>query len=58
MGFYADVHRFALEHRGHGQPVFDAEDPTAADYRLWIQCPCGVRFDRLVTPEEADADLL
>jgi hypothetical protein len=52
------VQHFALEHRGHGHPAFDAEEPTSAGYRLWIQCPCGARLEHLVTPEEADDDLL
>jgi len=32
--------------------------PTADGYRLTVGCACGVVFDRWVTPEEADADLL
>jgi len=27
-------------------------------FLLTVACPCGVVFERWVTPEEADADLL
>ena len=58
MSVYAHVLRFALEHHGHGHPACDAEVPTRAGYRRWIQCPCGMRLECLVTPEEADDGLL
>ena len=58
MGVYAEVQGFALQHRHCGQPVFDAEPPTLAGYQLWIQCPCGARLERLVTSDDAEADLL
>jgi hypothetical protein len=36
----------------------DAIEPAWNGYLLTVACPCGVVFERLVTPEEADADLL
>jgi len=31
--------------------------PTWNGYRLTVACPCGVVFERWVTPEDADDDL-
>jgi hypothetical protein len=36
----------------------DATEPAWNGYLLTVACPCGVIFERWVTPEEADADLL
>jgi hypothetical protein len=36
----------------------DATAPAWNGYRLTVACPCGVVFERWVTSEEADADLL
>jgi len=35
-----------------------ATEPAWNGYRLTVACACGVVFERWVTPEEADADLL
>ena len=42
----------------HGGLTGDATEPASNGYRLTVACPCGVVFERWVTPEEADADLL
>ncbi len=31
---------------------------TPQGYRVWACCSCGARLDRLVTPDDAEADLL
>jgi len=36
----------------------DATQPASNGYRLMVACTCGVVFERWVTPDEADADLL
>jgi hypothetical protein len=36
----------------------DATEPGWNGYLLTVACPCGVVFERWVTPEEADADLV
>jgi hypothetical protein len=36
----------------------DATEPAWNGYLLTVACPCGVVFERWVTPEEADRDLL
>ena len=36
----------------------DATEPTPNGYRLTVACACGAVFERWVTPQEADADLL
>jgi hypothetical protein len=36
----------------------DATEPAGNGYLLTVACSCGVVFERWVTPEEADADLL
>src|SRR5262245_48454469 len=39
-------------------PHPDATEPVWNGYLLTVACPCGVVFERWVTPEEADAGLL
>jgi hypothetical protein len=36
----------------------DTTQPAWNGYRLTVDCACGVTFERWVTPEEADTDLL
>jgi hypothetical protein len=36
----------------------DATPPAWNGYLLTVACPCGVVFERWVTPQEPDADLL
>ena len=36
----------------------DATQPAWNGYMLTVACVCGVVFERWVTPEEADADLV
>jgi hypothetical protein len=36
----------------------DATEPASNGYRLTVACACGVVFERWVTPEDADADLV
>ena len=36
----------------------DATDPAWNGYLLTVACPCGVVFERWVTPQEAGVELL
>jgi hypothetical protein len=58
MTLLADLEGFVCDHRPHGGMTGDATEPTSNGYRLTVACACGVVFERWVTPEEADADLL
>jgi len=49
---------FVHDHRPHGPLTAEATEPARNGYLLTVACSCGVTFERWVTPEEADADLL
>jgi hypothetical protein len=53
----ADLEDFVRGHRPHGPLVPDAGALTPNGYRLSVACPCGVTFERWITPEEAARDL-
>jgi hypothetical protein len=55
MAVYRELRGFVLHHRRCGVLRGDADAPTATGYRLWITCPCGARFERWITPEDAEA---
>jgi len=42
----------------HGAPTGDATAPAWNSYLLTVTCPCSVVFERLVTLEDAELDLL
>jgi len=44
--------------RPHGSLIADATEPASNGYLLTVACPCGVVFERCVTPEDAELDLL
>jgi hypothetical protein len=54
----ADLEDFLHDHRPHGPLTADATEPVSNGYLLNVACSCGVVFERWVTPEEANADLL
>jgi hypothetical protein len=54
----SDLAEFVFDHHTHGALVGNATEPAWNGYVLRVACPCGVVFERWVTPEEADADLL
>ena len=58
MTLLADLEAFVHNHHQHGGMTGDATQPATNGYRLTVACTCGVVFERWVTPEEADADLL
>jgi hypothetical protein len=58
MTLLADLEDFVHDHRPHGTLTCDSTEPAWNGYLLTVACSCGVVFERWVTPEEADADLL
>ena len=58
MNLRADLEEFVHDHRSHGPLTGDATEPAWNGYLIFVACPCGVVFERWVTPEETDADLL
>ena len=53
-----DLAEFVHDRRPHGPLTADATEPAWNGYLLTVACPCGVVFERWVTSEDADADLL
>ena len=49
---------FLHSHRPHRRLTADATTPAWNGYLLTVACPCGVTFERWVTPEDAELDLL
>ena len=49
---------FLDSHRPHGPLTADATEPVWNGYLLTVACSCGVVFERWVTPEDAELDLL
>jgi hypothetical protein len=58
MPLLADLEEFVADHRPHGTMTGDATEPAWNGYLLTVACPCGVVFERWITPDQADADLL
>ena len=58
VNLLADLKEFVSDHHPHGPPTGDATEPAWNGYLLTLACPCGVVFERWVTPEDADADLV
>jgi hypothetical protein len=52
-----ELEDFVHDHRPHGGMTGDATAPTWNGYLLTVSCPCGVVFERWVTPEDG-LDLL
>ncbi len=58
MPLRTDLEGFAHDHRPHGPLTADATEPAWNGYLFTVACPCGVVFERWVTPEDAVADLV
>ena len=57
MTLLADLEDFVTEHRPHGTLTATTGEVTPHGYRLEVACPCGVTFERWITPREAPEDL-
>jgi hypothetical protein len=58
MTLLAEFEEFVGDHRSHGTLICDATEPAWNGYLLTVACPCGKTFERWVTPEDAELDLL
>ena len=58
MTLIAQIEEFVRDHRPHGALTGDATVPAWNGYLITVACPCGVVFERWVTPEDAEMDLL
>jgi hypothetical protein len=58
VNLFADLAEFAHSHRPHGPLTADATEPAWNGYLLQVACLCGVVFERWITPEDAELDLL
>lgn len=58
LGVFGDVEAFVAAHRRCGTLSGGADVPAPDGYFLWISCSCGALFERWVTPEAAEHDLL
>ena len=58
MSLLTDFEEFIHNHRPHGNLTADATEPVWNDYLVTIACSCGVAFERWITPEDAELDLL
>ena len=53
-----DLTDFLYAHRPHSPLTADTTEPARNGYQLTVACPCGVVFERWVTPVEPDTDLI
>jgi hypothetical protein len=58
VSLLADPEDFIHDYRPHGPLIADATEACVDWLPALGGCPCGVVFERWVTPEDADADLL
>ncbi len=58
MTLLTDLEEFVRDHRLHGPLTGDATEPVLNGYLLTVACPCGVVFERWVTPQDAAVDLV
>ena len=58
MSLLADLEEFVHDHCVHGALTADPTEPAWNGYLLTVACPCGVVFERWITPEDADAELV
>jgi hypothetical protein len=58
VSLLSDLEEFIRDHRPRGPLTADATSPAWNGYLLTVACACGGVFERWVTPEDADADLV
>jgi len=58
MPLQTDLEEFISDHCLHGTLTADATAPARNGYLLTVACPCGVVFERWVSPQDAAMDLL
>ena len=50
MNLLAELEEFVKDRRSHGSLTADATEPAWNGCLLTVACPCGVVFERRVTP--------
>jgi hypothetical protein len=55
---FGELERFQTAHRACGELTADVGELDDAGYSVRLACSCGAAFERWVTPEAADDDLL
>jgi hypothetical protein len=58
MTLPAELEELVRDHQPHGALTGDATAPAWNGYLLTVVCCCGVVFERWVTPDDAELDLL
>jgi hypothetical protein len=58
MSVTRELKHFVRTHRSCGGMSGDAGETTPEGYLVWVACECGGEFERWVTPDMADEDLL
>ena len=58
MALLTELQEFVSDHHPHGPLIADATEPAWNGYLLTVACSCGVVFERWVTPQEAETDLV
>jgi len=52
-----ELEDFVERHRAHGVLHANAGTRAVNGYRLFVRCPCGLRFERWVVAEDAAVDV-
>jgi hypothetical protein len=55
---FADREQFVIVHHPCGDVTGDVGELTKTGYSLYLACCCGAAFERWVSPDAADQDLL
>ena len=58
VNLFADLEEFVHDHRPYGPLTADATEPAWNGYLLPVACSCDVVFERWITPDDAELDLL
>jgi hypothetical protein len=58
VNLLSDLEEFVHNHRPHGPMTGDATEPAWNGYLLTVACPCGVVFERWVTPQDGELERL
>jgi hypothetical protein len=58
VNLLADLQDFVHDHHPLGLLAANATEPAWNGYLLTVACPCGVVFERWITPFDAELDLL
>lgn len=57
LSLLTDLQDFVALHRAHGELHAEAGALTPNGYRLEVECPCRVVFERWIFPDHAAIDM-